>query len=113
MSETKTTRKKAKTKRKQPVAVSPEAREQQIASMAMDLAEKQIMDGTASPSVITHFLKIASRREKLEENYLEKKSEHISAQIESLQSSAHAEELYKNALDAMRLYSGNQESEEL
>lgn len=41
------------------------AREKQIANMALDLAEKQIKEGTATSQVITHFLKIATLREEL------------------------------------------------
>ena len=98
--------------RKKP-AETPEEREQQLIGLAMDLAEKQLRNGTASPSVISHFLKIGSMREQLEERYLDEKVEHLNAQIESINSSAHAEELYQNALNAMRKYSGNVSEEEL
>lgn len=94
-------------------AVTPEEREQQMVSLAMDLAEKQLREGTASPSVISHFLKLGSMREQLEESYLSKKTEHLGAQIDAIHSSAHAEELYQNALDAMRKYSGHESEEEL
>ena len=99
-------------KRKSPPAATPEAREQQMVGLAMDLAEKQLRDGTASPSVIAHFLKLGSSREQIEQEHISKKVEHLGAQIESIQSSAHAEELYQNALDAMRLYSGNYDERE-
>ena len=48
-------------------ALSPEAREQQLVAMATDLAEKQLRDGTASSQVITHYLKLGSTRERLEQ----------------------------------------------
>ncbi len=94
-------------------AVTPEEREQQMVGLAMDLAEKQLREGTASPSVIAHFLKIGSMREQLEEKYLDKKVEHLGAQIDAIHSSAHAEELYQNALDAMRKYSGHDSEEDI
>ena len=94
-------------KRKRRSALTPEGREQQMIGLAMDLAEQQLIDGTASPSVIAHFLKLGSTREALDQQHISKKMEHIDAQIDSIHSTAQAEELYKNALDAMRLYSGN------
>lgn len=111
MTTRKTTSKVSQRKRKLPPATTPEAREKQMIGLAMDLAEQQLLDGTASASVISHFLKLGSTREQIEQEHLSKKVEHLEAQIDSIHSSAHAEELYKNALDAMRLYSGNYEED--
>lgn len=87
-------------------ALSPEARENQLVSLAVDLAEQQLAEGTASSQVITHYLKLGSTKEKLEKEILEKKKELMDAQTQSLQSSKRIEELYSNALEAMRNYSG-------
>jgi len=87
-------------------ALSPEARENQLVSLAVDLAEKQLRDGTASSQVITHYLKLGSTKERIEKEILEKQKELIEAKTQSLQSAQRIEELYKNALDAMRKYSG-------
>lgn len=111
MATRKTTSKVSGRARKLPPATTPEAREKQMIGLAMDLAEQQLRDGTASASVIAHFLKLGSTREQIEQEHLSKKVEHLEAQIDSIHSSAHAEELYKNALDAMRLYSGNYEED--
>ena len=43
-------------------ALTPEARENQMISLAVDLAEKQLMEGTASSQVITHYLKLGSTK---------------------------------------------------
>lgn len=107
------TKTKTKPKVQSKPAITPEEREQQMVGLAMDLAEKQLREGTASPSVISHFLKLGSMREQLEESYLNKKVEHLGAQIDAIHSSAHAEELYQNALDAMRKYSGHDSEEDL
>lgn len=98
----------AKSKRMRP-ATSPEARENQLIAAAMDLAEQQILDGTASPSVITHFLKLGSTKESLEKEMLDRKIDLVSAQTESLHSSQRIEELYSEAINAMRLYNGQSE----
>ena len=87
-------------------ALSPEAREKQLVSLAIDLAEKQLREGTASAQVITHYLKLGSSKEKLEKEILEKQKDLIEAKTQNLHSSQRMEELYANALNAMRRYSG-------
>lgn len=76
-------------------------------SLAVDLAEKQLREGTASSQVITHYLKLGSTKERIEKEILEKQKELISAKTEALQSAKRIEELYSNALDAMRNYAGH------
>lgn len=87
-------------------ALTPEARENQLIQLAMDRAEEQLLKGTASSQVITHFLKLGSTREKLEQESLKKTMELTEAKKSSLESEKNSEELYKNALSAMKLYSG-------
>ena len=88
-------------------ATNPEARENQMISLAVDLAEQQLRDGTASSQVITHFLKLGSTKERIEKEILEKQKELISAKTEALQSAKRVEDLYANAISAMRRYSGH------
>ena len=87
-------------------ALTPEARENQMISLADTLAEKQLRDGTASPSVITHYLKMGSMREKLERERLEKENELLKAKTEELKSARRIEELYADAIKAMQKYAG-------
>ena len=98
--------------RKMRPALSPEARENQLISLAVDLAEQQLRDGTASSQVITHYLKLGSTKERIEKEILEKQKELIEAKTQSLQSAQRIEELYTNALDAMRKYSGRGSSDD-
>ena len=93
-------------------ALTPEARENQMISLAVDLAEQQLRDGTASSQVITHYLKLGSTKERIEKEILEKQKELISAKTESMKSAQRVEELYTNALNAMRNYSGHGDSDE-
>ena len=92
---------------KRPPATTPEARENQMISLAVDLAEKQLQNGTASSQVITHFLKLASTKEQIEKQILEKQKELIVAKTESIQSAKRVEELYLEALSAMKSYTGS------
>lgn len=93
-------------------ALDPEVREAQLISLAVDLAEQQLRDGTASSQVITHYLKLGSSKDRIEKEILSKQKELISAKTEALKSQKRVEELYANALKAMREYSGNVEEEE-
>lgn len=81
-------------------------------SLAVDLAEKQLIAGTASSQVISHFLKLGSTKERLEKEILEKQKELITAKTESIHSAKKVEELYTNALNAMRTYAGGLKDEE-
>lgn len=88
-------------------ALTPEARENQLIYLATELAEQQLRDGTASSQVITHYLKLGSSKEKIEKEILERQKELITAKTEALQSAKHVEELYANAIEAMKSYSGH------
>ncbi len=98
--------------RKMRPAMTPEAMENQMISLAMDLARQQLMDGTASSQVITHYLKLGSTKERIEKEILERQKDLIEAKTQSLQSVQRIEELYTNALNAMRDYSGQGDANE-
>lgn len=93
-------------------ALTPEARENQMISLAVDLAEKQLRDGTASSQVITHFLKLGSSKERIEKEILEKQKDLLEAKTQSYQSSQRIEALYAEAIDAMKVYNGSGDSNE-
>lgn len=101
----------SETSRKMRPALSPEARENQMISLAVDLAERQLREGTASSQVITHYLKLATTKEKTEREILELQKELIKAKTQSYQSAQEMKTLYAEALDAMRRYSGHGDSD--
>lgn len=94
-----------------PPAVTTEAREQQLVNLAINLAEQQLLDGTAKPSVIVHYLKLGSSKEKLEKELLAEQIKVAEAKAEALKSAKRVEELYEGAMRAMRKYSGQDEDE--
>ena len=98
----------AKAVGKRRAASTPEAREQQLIALAVDLAEKQLIEGTASSQVISHFLKLGSMRAQIEKELLEKQRDLAAAKAESIKSGARMEELYLNAVNAMKSYSGQE-----
>jgi hypothetical protein len=87
-------------------AKTPEARENQLIAAAVDLAEQQMLAGTASSQVITHYLKLGSSREKLEQERLQKENSLLDAKKEALEAAGRIEELFTAAVDAFRGYSG-------
>lgn len=94
-------------KRSMRPGLTPEARESQMISLATDLAEKQLRDGTASSQVITHYLKLGSTKERIEKEILEKQKMLIEAKTQSLQSAQRMDAMYEKAIKAMREYSGH------
>ena len=93
-------------------AITPEARENQLVSLAIDLAERQLLDGTASSQVITHYLKLGSMREKLERERLEEENRLLKAKTKALANAEEIKVLYEEALKSMRRYSGQGEPDE-
>ncbi len=91
-------------------AITPEGRELQMISLAMDLVEQRLRDGTASSQETTHFLKLGSTKNLLEIKKLEKETELLEVKKASLESSARMEKLYSDAMEAMRSYSGNDDT---
>lgn len=93
-------------------ALTPESREDQLVALAINLAEKQLLEGTASAQVISHFLKIGSTKERIEKEILEEQKDLIKAKTEALKSEKRVEELYEEALNAMRRYAGQSVDED-
>lgn len=87
-------------------ATTPEGRENQLIALAVDLAEEQIRAGTVSSQVLTHYLKLGSSREKLEQERLRRENHLLEAKAEAMASAKRVEELYGKALNAMRTYAG-------
>lgn len=87
-------------------AVTLDARENQMISLAVDLAEKQLREGTASAQVVTHFLRLGTSRERLEQEKLQKENELLQVRAEQAATGKNIEELYARALDSMRSYRG-------
>lgn len=91
---------------------TPEARERQLVALAVDLAEQQMREGTASAQVITHFLKLGSSRESLEQKRLEYEIEMTKAKTSQIANQEQTEKLMQDALAAMSKYRGEQPNEQ-
>ena len=87
--------------------MTPEAREEQLIGLAVDIAEQRLRNGTATAQEIVHFLKLGSTRSKREDELMDEQIKMVKAKTQAIESSQRVEELYNQALDAMRRYSGN------
>ena len=96
----------SKPARKLRPALTPEARENQLISLAMDRAEQQLIDGTASSQVITHFLKLGTAKYQYETEKLKHDTELVKAKTESLESAKNMEVLYEKAIKHLQIYKG-------
>ena len=93
-------------------ALTPEARENQLVSLAVDLAEEQLRNGTASAQVITHYLKLGSSREKLEKEKIALENELTKAKTEAVASAKDIKEMYDQAMASFRRCSGQEDEED-
>lgn len=99
-------------KRRKAHSSTTEGRENEMIALAMDLAEEQLRNGTASSQLITEFVKRGSTKARLEKEILQEQKELMKAKTEALQSAKNIEELYAGAIKAMQKYTGHQEEEE-
>lgn len=93
-------------------ALTPEARENQLIALAMNLVEQRLLNGTASSQETTHFLKLATTKAQLEKEKLRKENKLIDAKVISLESQEQTKEMYEEALRAMRTYAGHGDPDE-
>ena len=93
-------------------ALNPDARENQLISLAVDLVEQRLRDGTASSQETTHFLKLVSSKAKLEQERLKLENELVAAKTKALGDAKEIKVLYEEALKAMRRYGGHGDLDE-
>lgn len=98
-----------KHRRSRQPAIDPVARENQMIALAIDEAEKRLMNGTASSQIICHYLNLATTKMQLEKRILENQAALYEAKTEAIQDARKNDELYAKAIEAMRKYSGNSE----
>ena len=92
---------------------SDEARESRLISLAVDLAERQLEEGTASSQVIVHYLKLGTTREKIEKEILERQKDLIEAKTDSLKANQQLSELFTKAIEAMKTYGPSEDEKEI
>lgn len=87
-------------------ALTPEAREQQLISLAVDLVEQRLLDGTASSQETTHFLKLATSKYREEVALAKAQKEKAEAQVEAMKAGVRSEAMYEEVLKAIKDYNG-------
>lgn len=93
-------------KPRRPPGTTPEARENQMIALAVDLAEKQLSEGTASAQVVTHYLKLSTQQHQLEKEKLRLEAQLLKARTDAIENSQNSKELFEEAIKAMRTYTG-------
>ncbi|MBR2246709.1 MAG: hypothetical protein IJ880_06775 [Bacilli bacterium] len=101
-----------RTTRRRPPALTPEAAERRCIESAYNLAQRQLDEGSASPSVITHFLKMGTARAQLEQEKLRKETELLQTKKIAIEETKNMEQLFSEAISAMKRYQGYSEEEE-
>lgn len=94
--------------RRRSPATTPEAQENRMINLAVGLAERQLREGTASAQVITHYLKLAGTRNRLEEEELASRNALLRSRVQQIESQQNVERMYSEALSAMRRYQGQE-----
>lgn len=92
--------------------LSPEARENRCISLAIDMAEEQLANGTASSQVLCHYLKLGTEKAKLENEILQKQKDLLDAKTVAYKSAEKIEKIYEEAIKAMKTYSGQVTNDE-
>jgi len=100
-------------KPRRPPATTPEARENQLISLAVDLAERQLLDGTASAQVTVHYLKLATAKESQERKKLDAEVELLRARVAAIDSGEENARLFTEAINAFKMYSGQDTGEQI
>lgn len=100
-----------KTKKQSIPACSVEDRQNQLIALAVDLAEKQLREGTASSQVISHYLKLGTTREQLEMEKIRQENALLKTKIKQIEMQENTEQLYRDAIAAMRRYGGQGSSD--
>ena len=93
--------------RKSPPAVDPEARENQLISLATEAAERELMREHPANQLVLHYLKLSTTKMQLEKEKLRRENLLLEAKADAMKSAARSEELYAEAIQAMRIYSGS------
>ena len=88
-------------------ALTPEAEENQCVALAVNLVKQRLMNGTASSQETVHFLKLASSKSRLEQRLLETEIQLKEAKTKQIESEERREELFTQAIEAMRRYGGH------
>lgn len=86
---------------------TPEAMENEMIAASMNLAYQQLLDGTASSQIVCHFLKLGTEKARLENERLIYENELLKSKKERIDSDIRQSEMFEEAIEAMKLYSGN------
>lgn len=88
---------------------TPEGRENRLISMALDLAEERLRNGTATAQEVVHFLKLGSEKSRVEVEKLELEKKLVEAKTENLKAQRDMATMFNDAMAAMKRYRGEED----
>lgn len=91
---------------KSPPALTPEARQMQLVNLAYDLLEKRLLDGSATSQEVTTMIKYGTTKAQLELDIMRSQRDLMDAKRESINASMQNDEMFKEAIRMMGIYSG-------
>lgn len=90
---------------RRPPARSRERRVQQLVGYAEDLLEQRLLTGTASPTETVAILRLGTENEQVTNDRIRAQTEYLHAQRAKAESETVREELFTQAMEAMKRYS--------
>lgn len=93
-------------------AMSVEANDNEMISLANKCAREQLRNGTASSQIICHYLKQGSERERLAVEQARADLELTRAKTKAIESSERIESMFAKALSAFSDYRGDSEGDD-
>ena len=88
-------------------AMSPEDQEDQLVTLAVDLAMRRLKEGTASNQLVAEIIKMGTQKERLAREKLQRENDMLKVKTEAIEASKRNSELYADAIKAFRQYSGH------
>lgn len=84
--------------------LSDKDHEAKLISLTLQMAEQQLIDGTASSQVMTHFLRLGSIRSKVELEKLRLENNLLTEKIQSEKMGQQLKEMFQDVMESLRDY---------
>lgn len=92
-------------------SVTDEEQENKLIALSYRQAEQQLIEGTASSQIVTHFLKLGTRKADLELEQAKLQNRLLEEKILSEQSSIEINKMFTQVMEALKVYNGDPEAE--
>lgn len=108
----KASEKSSKTNHNLSPALTDDAEELQMISLARQLSMERMKSGTASAQEIVYWLKMGSSEKRIEKEILEEQKKLVKAKTKAINDAEVTAKAYQDAVAALKTYQGIEDSEE-